>query len=74
MRFAATLVLEKWLIFSSFPGLCYAEFGARAPRAGAAYNYTYLAIGEAVAFLVGWNNIAEAVFGNNQMGIQAKSL
>ncbi|KOB68260.1 High affinity cationic amino acid transporter 1 [Operophtera brumata] len=38
--------------------------GARIPKAGAAYNYTYVALGEIVAFLIGWCNILECVFGS----------
>ncbi len=43
--------------------LCYAELGARAPRAGSAYTFVFMSLGEFPAFLIGWQLIMEHLIG-----------
>ncbi|OQV12829.1 putative cationic amino acid transporter [Hypsibius exemplaris] len=40
-------------------GLCFAEFASAIPRTGSGYLFTYVTMGEFVAFLVGWQMILD---------------
>lgn len=60
---AVTLSFIVAAIGCAFAGLCYAEFAAMIPIAGSAYAYSYVTMGEMVAWIIGWALIMEYALG-----------
>ncbi|MFN8275862.1 MAG: amino acid permease [Chitinophagales bacterium] len=51
-------------IACGFSALCYAEFASMVPVSGSAYTYSYVAFGEIVAWIIGWDLLMEYAIGN----------
>jgi APA family basic amino acid/polyamine antiporter len=60
---AVTLSFVVAAIGCAFAGLCYAEFAAMIPVAGSAYAYSYVTMGELIAWVIGWALIMEYALG-----------
>lgn len=62
---ALTLAFLIAGIAAAFSAFCYAELASRCPSAGSAYHYSYICVGEGVAWLIGWALILEYTVGGS---------
>ncbi|MEI8124970.1 MAG: amino acid permease [Parachlamydiaceae bacterium] len=47
----------------AFAGLCYSELATMIPLSGSTYTYTYAAMGELPAWIIGWSLVLEYIIG-----------
>lgn len=52
-----------------FSALCYAQFASIIPVSGSAYTYSYVAFGELIAWIIGWDLLMEYAIGNIAVAI-----
>jgi len=71
-QFAGPAIVLSFLIAGlgcALTGMCYAELAAMIPAAGSAYAFTYTALGEAAAWIIGWNLLLEYVFAGSYIAV-----
>src|SRR5581483_10029363 len=56
-------------IACGFAAICYAELASMIPIAGSAYTYSYAALGEIFAWVIGWDLILEYAFSNMSVAV-----
>lgn len=56
-------------IACGFSAFCYAEFASLVPVSGSAYTYSYVAFGEIIAWIIGWDLLMEYAIGNIAVAI-----
>ncbi|PZF72538.1 amino acid permease [Taibaiella soli] len=56
-------------IACGFSAVCYAEFASMVPVSGSAYTYSYVAFGEIIAWIIGWDLLMEYAIGNIAVAI-----
>lgn len=65
-NYAGPAVILSFLIAGAgctFAALCYSELASMIPVAGSAYTYSYVTMGELVAWIIGWDLVLEYAIG-----------
>lgn len=71
-QFAGPAIVLSFLLAGfgcALTAMCYAELAAMIPAAGSAYAFTYAALGEAAAWIIGWNLLLEYVFAASYVSV-----
>jgi len=66
---AITMLFVFVAIACGFSALSYAEFASLVPISGSAYTYAYVAFGELIAWIIGWDLLMEYAIGNIAVAI-----
>ncbi len=56
-------------IACALTAMCYAEFASTVPVAGSAYTFSYVSLGELVAWIIGWDLILELALGASTVAV-----
>src|ERR1700740_3732677 len=64
-----TILFVLTAVTCGFSALCYAEFASMVPVSGSAYTYSYVAFGELIAWIIGWDLLMEYAIGNIAVAI-----
>jgi len=71
-QYAGPSIVLSFIIASIiciFAGLCYAELSSLIPISGGSYSYSYVAMGEFPAWLVGWAVTAQYLFSGSTVAV-----
>lgn len=70
--YAGPAIILSFLIASTvcvFAGLCYAELSSMIPVSGGSYSYSYVAMGEFPAWIVGWSITGQILFSSSTVAV-----
>lgn len=71
-EYAGPAILISFLlafVICAFAGLCYAELSSLIPIAGGSYSYSYIALGELPAWIIGWAVTAQYLFSASTVAV-----